>query len=113
YDSSVTYFESEHADPAGTILARQFPTTAAWTPNGPGICCASPGQKCNPSQFAQQWSTISWTALNFSVDDPFYYSYQYDSTGTDANSMFTASASDDLNCDGKNFSLFQRIGFVQ
>src|SRR5436853_3684138 len=62
YDSSVTYFESEHADQTGTILPRQFPLTASWTPNGPGVCCGSPGQKCNPSTFAAQWTTPSWTA---------------------------------------------------
>jgi len=113
YDSSVSYFESEHATQTGTILPRQFPLSASWTPNGPGICCAAPGQKCNPSTYAPQWSTNSWTALNFSVDDPFYYSYQYDAAGTDNTALFTASASGDLNCDGKTFSLFQRVGFVE
>ena len=113
YDSSVTYFESEHATQAGAILPRQFPGAVAWTPNGPGICCGDPGQKCQPSKYAAQWNNVSWTALNFSVDDPFYYSYQYDSAGTDATSQFSASASGDLNCDGKVFSLFQRVGFIQ
>ena len=28
YDSSVSYYEAEHADSAGTILAKQFPTAA-------------------------------------------------------------------------------------
>ena len=112
YDSSVTYYETEHATVAGQILPRQFPTSIAWTPNGPGICCAAAGQKCNPSVYAAQWSVPAWTALNFSVDDPFYYSYQYDAAGVDAAAVFTASASGDLNCDGKIFSLFQRVGFV-
>ena len=113
YDSSVTYFESEHANAAGQILPRQFPASAAWTPNGPGVCCGDPGQKCAPAKYNAQWNVASWTALNFSVDDPFYYSYQYDSAGTDSTANFTANASGDLNCDGKVFSLFQRVGLIQ
>jgi type IV pilus assembly protein PilA len=113
YDSSVTYYETEHADQSGKILARQFPVSVAWTPTGPGICCNDPGQKCNPATYAVQWSNSSWTALNFSVDDPFYYSYQYDAAGADTAAHFTASASGDLNCDGKKFSLFQRVGSIQ
>ena len=112
YDSAVTYFEAEHANAAGQILAKQFPVSVAWTPNGPGVCCGDAGQKCNPSVYAAQWANVSWTALNFSVDDPFYYSYQYDSGGVDAAAVFTASASGDLNCDAKVFSLFQRVGFI-
>ena len=111
YDSSVTYFESEHAAQNGNILARQFPATVAWSP-AQGICCSNTGQKCNPSLYAAQWTGGSWTALNFSVDDPFYFSYQYDSAGTEAAAVFTASSSGDLNCDGKIFSLFQRVGFI-
>jgi type IV pilus assembly protein PilA len=113
YDSSVTYFEAEHANAAGGILPRQFPASVGWTPNGPGVCCGDPGQKCAPGKYAAQWNNTSWTALNFSVDDPFYYSYQYDQAGVDANSQFSASASGDLNCDGKVFSLFTRVGFIQ
>ena len=113
FDSSVSYYESERANAAGQILPRQFPSSIAWTPNGPGVCCGDPGQKCAPAKYNAQWNTPSWTALNFSVDDPFYYSYQYDAGGTDTTANFTASASGDLNCDGKVFSLFQRVGFIQ
>src|SRR5512140_1076118 len=69
YDSSVAYFESEHADQTGKILARQFPNEVLWTPNGPGVCCANVGQKCDPAKFVNDWKVPSWTALNFSVDD--------------------------------------------
>ena len=80
FDSSVTYFEAEHAKQDGSILPRQFPDSATWTPNGPGICCGDPGQKCAPGKYATQFVTsLTWQTLNFSVDDPFYYSYQYDS----------------------------------
>ena len=113
YDSSVTYFETEHANQTGQIVARQFPSTQTMTPTPVGTCCGNTGQKCNPSTYAASWNTIAWQSLNFSVDDPFYYSYQYDSTGTDTAAAFTATASGDLTCDGANFSLFQRVGFIQ
>jgi len=113
YDSSVSYYESEHAAVNGDVLPRQFPASIGWTPNGPGICCGDVGQKCQPGKYAAQWVNGSWTALNFAVDDPFYYSYQYDSAGVDTNSAFSASASGDLNCDGKVFSLFTRVGNIQ
>ena len=111
YDSSVTYYETEHAAQNGSILNRYFPSSNAWVP-GQGTCCAQTGQKCNPASYAASWATANWTALNFSVDDPFYYSYQYDSSGSDSTAQFTASASGDLNCDGKVFSLFQRVGNI-
>ena len=112
YDSSVSYYESEHANQTGQILARQFPSTQTMTPTPVGTCCSNTGQKCNPSTYAASWGTNTWQSLNFSVDDPFYYSYQYDATGTDTAAAFTATASGDLTCDGA-FSLFQRVGFIQ
>jgi prepilin-type N-terminal cleavage/methylation domain-containing protein len=113
FDSSVSYYESEHAAQNGDVVPRQFPASVGWTPNGPGICCGDAGLKCLPGKYAAQWLNASWTALNFSVDDPFYYSYQYDSAGNDTTSTFSASASGDLNCDGKVFSLFTRVGNIQ
>ncbi len=34
FDSSVAYFEGEHADKSGNQLAKQFPTTVGLTPRG-------------------------------------------------------------------------------
>jgi type II secretory pathway pseudopilin PulG len=60
-----------------------------------GTCCnrGSMG-KCPPDP--SLWEGPPWDALRFSVDDPhyFYYSYQSDGTG------FTARAYGDLDCDG-------------
>jgi type IV pilus assembly protein PilA len=112
YDSSVSYFETEHANVSGQILARQFPSTQTMTPSPVGVCCSNSGQKCAPATYSASWATLTWQALNFSVDDPFYYSYQYDSAGTDTGAAFTATASGDLTCDGAKFSLFQRVGFI-
>ena len=60
---------------------------------------------------ARTWTAQTWTALNFSVDDPFYYSYAYASSGTDTGSKFTAGAYGDLNCDSVT-STYERAGSV-
>jgi prepilin-type N-terminal cleavage/methylation domain-containing protein len=110
YDSSVSYFESELASATGQILPKQFPQTQAATP-ATDFCCSQPGQKCaaNPAQ----WMTPTWQALNFGIDDPHYYWYSYDSTGTFNGSAdsasFDAKAQGNLNCDA-NHSLYQRHG---
>jgi type IV pilus assembly protein PilA len=108
YDASLAYFVSDHATQTGGILARQFPTTQSPTPLV-GSCCASAGRKCKPT--STMWRTTSWSALNFSVDDPFYYSYAYTSSGSDLTSKFTAEAYGDLNCDAR-YSTFERAGSV-
>jgi type IV pilus assembly protein PilA len=108
YDSSVSYFESEHSDSGGTILAKQFPTSAGPAPAA-NACCGQPGGKCAPNN--SLWAAATWTSLNFSVDDPFYYWYQYTSSGTDTTSKFTADAYGNLNCDPV-YSTYERLGSV-
>jgi len=114
FQSSVAYFEAEHAGIDQKIVPKQFPLSAAITPAGvKGICCASQGGKCDPSgAIATAWKTPTWSALNFSVDDPFYFSYQYDSAGADTTSNFSAWAFGDLDCDKTVFSTFMRGGSI-
>ena len=107
YDSSVSYYESEHSDSSGTILPKQFPTSAGPAPAA--TCCGQPGGKCKPDNTL--WTAATWTGLNFSVDDPFYYQYQYLSGGTDTGSTFKADAYGDLNCDAV-LSTYERLGSV-
>ena len=109
YDSSVSYFEAEHANRTGDIMSRQFPQAIAATPSI--RCCTNPGEKCTPDPSLWQDIGGTWAALNFSVDDPFYYQYQYDSTGTDTSASFTARAQGDLDCDNI-YSTFERVGHV-
>jgi hypothetical protein len=109
YDSSVAYYEAEHATSAGAILARQFPATQAWSPTT--NCGLQPGGKCNPATEAAAFNTNSWKSLNFSVDDPFYFSYQYNSAGTDSASTFSAEARADLDGDAI-YSLYRRSGSI-
>src|SRR5262249_25115571 len=108
YDSSVAYFAAEHAGPTGTIIPKQFPNPQTITPLL-GTCCASTGRKCAPN--TGLWHTPTWTALNFSVDDPFYYSYAYASSGADTTSQFKAGAYGDLNCNIR-YSTYERTGSV-
>ena len=112
FDSSVSYFNEEQADRTGRILPRQFPTTAeapdpgVW--NG-GVCKDGDSQKFQPD--LQTWDAPTWQALNFAVEDPFYFKYTYDSKEQGAGAHFTARANGDLNCD-QTQSTFERIGTV-
>jgi type IV pilus assembly protein PilA len=111
FDSSVSYFEEEHAARTGTIVPKQFPLSAVATPTP--TPCGQAGDKYPPPPPTRSTPPASetWNALNFSVDDPHYYWYSYDSVGTGTGSQFTARANADLNCNG-TFSTFERIGTV-
>jgi type IV pilus assembly protein PilA len=110
FDSSVAYFEADHASTTGLPLVKQFPTAPATNPT-PALkaCCGQAGDKCVPAP--TYWNDPTWSALNFSVDDPFYYSYQYNSAGTETSANFQAWAFGDLDCDGI-YSTYQRSGSV-
>lgn len=109
FDSSTSYFSKEHADRQGVIQERQFPFPVALTPTDRGFCSDGQAEKFPASKV--DWEPATWQALNFGLSDPHYYKYQYDSTGTDSASAFTARAIGDLNCDGI-FSTFERVGTV-
>ena len=102
FDSSVAYFEEEHASRTGDIVPKQFPVTATTSP-ALNTCATQPGGKCAPA--SSYWTQHTWNALNFSIDDPFYYSYTYESGGSDSTSTFTARANGNLNGDA-TFSTF-------
>ena len=77
-------------DKTGNTLAKQFPTTGGPSPAPDivGPCCGQTGDKCKPSP--TNFTADTWSALNFSVDDPFYFVYQYDSAGTETSANFQA-----------------------
>ncbi len=108
FDSSVSYYEGEHADIGGNILAKQFPGSVGPSPTA-NSCCGQAGDKCKPAPTI--FDNGNWAALNFSVDDPFYYWYQYIGTGTDTAATFQAYAYGNLDCD-TTYSTFQRSGTV-
>ena len=102
FDSSVSYYDSDHATMTGQILPPQFPQSIPLTPAE--IPCGEPVEPDWDS-----WSAATWEALNFAISDPHYYSYQYDSAGEGTAATFTASAFGDLDCDGV-ISTFVRVG---
>jgi type IV pilus assembly protein PilA len=61
---------------------------------GSGGCCGGPSNRCDavPTQFA---SDLVWRQLDFQIDEPslFYYNY------TGALTTFTATATGDIDCD--------------
>jgi type IV pilus assembly protein PilA len=108
FDSSVSYYEGEHADLQGNILPKQFPDPVGPTP-AVNSCCGQPGDKCKP--IAGTFDLPAWSALNFSVDDPFYYWYQYVSAGIETAANFQAYAYGNLDCDAI-YATFERSGTV-
>jgi type IV pilus assembly protein PilA len=108
FDSSVSYYEGEHADIGGNILQKQFPGSIGPAPAA-NTCCGQNGDKCKPN--TTYFDKPEWAALNFSVDDPFYYWYQYVSTGVETAAAFQAYAYGNLDCDA-TYSTFQRSGTV-
>ncbi len=109
WNSSAAYYVAEHATTAGNLVAKQFPASVGWSPAT--VCGQLSSGKCNPATEAPSWRGATWTALHFSVEDPFAYQYQYSSSGIGATSAFSAEAQGDLDGDG-TFSLFRRSGTV-
>jgi type IV pilus assembly protein PilA len=102
FDSSVSYLHSEHATPEGKILPRHFPKSA---PRTPATTACKDGEPIKHMPTPEMWNHPTWQALNFAIQDPFYYQYEYVS---DAKG-FTARAIGDLDCDGV-LSTFERVG---
>ncbi|MDB4970593.1 MAG: fimbiral protein PilA [Myxococcales bacterium] len=111
YDSSVAYYEADHADKSGVAILKQFPTNAGPSPGATATaaCCGQSGDRCVPAP--TNFASDSWTVLHFSVDDPFFFVYQYSTSGTDTSATFGAWAFGDLDCDSIQ-STFERSGSV-
>ena len=104
---SVTFYSTDHVDAAGVSLAKQFPATVA---NVPGAECACQATGKCPGGGAE-WRNASWTALQFSIPDPFLYKPKYTSAGVGRASTFVAEVTGDLDCDG-TLSNFKRLGAI-
>jgi prepilin-type N-terminal cleavage/methylation domain-containing protein len=104
YNGARIYWLEPHGA-AGSIqpLPAQFPDAHAATPAL--SCCASGGARCLP--VAAEWADPTWLGLGFSMDDPYYYQYEFLSSASE----FTARAIGNLDCDA-SFSTFSMIGRV-
>lgn len=106
YDGARAYYMDSHASPRSMApVPRQFPGPSVGPTPPLGACCKQPKHKCAPQQ--QLWTNPVWVALQFSVDDPHYYSYSYIVKGN----QFTARANGDLDCDGE-YSTFEMHGMI-
>lgn len=101
YDAAVLYHATEHFDAAGALLPRQWPDdTPTHYPETVGAC-DQPGHRWPPSE--SYWPHPSMQALGFSIDEPFYFSYDWDpwgGAGMAAGEYFYARALGDQDCDG-------------
>jgi hypothetical protein len=109
FDSSVSYYNEEHADRTGRVIPRQFPSGATRTPARAAPCVDGKPVALTPTDATFAAST--WQALNFAVDEPHFYQYEYESAGTGTSSTFIARAIADLDCDGIE-AVFERHGRV-
>ena len=82
----------------------KFPAGAGPTPPR-GSCCLGHDDRCPPDPAL--WTGDTWRQLRFSMDDPFQYSYTFESGDTE----FSARAEGDLDCDG-TYSTFEIVGKV-
>ena len=73
----------------------RFPQAAAGPTPAVGTCCAKGGQ-CPASPDA--WSAPAWRLLDFSVDGPHRYAYQYELAS--GGQVAVLRAIGDLDCDG-------------
>ena len=104
YDSSVSYYDTDHATPTGAILAPQFPASTLST--NPALADIGATKV-----ITTDWTNATWQALNFAVSDPHYYAYQYNSAGSSIGATFIASAFGNLD-DDDTYSTFVRVGTV-
>lgn len=111
FDGSVAYYERDWSNRFGAAVPKQFPGAGEQLGPTPltNSCCSPEGDKCAPN--AAQWAQPHWQALNFAVDDPHYYWYQYVAAPPDPRTGFTARAMGNLNCAG-GYSTFERVGGV-
>ncbi len=115
YKSSSHYYAAPRvAAGTGLKIECQFPASQVMTPDVTGKkCCGGANDidgddRCDVN--TAQWTTETWSALNFQMNDQHYFGYTYESSGTLAAAQFTVTANADLDCDGI-LSTFQRFGY--
>jgi len=106
-NGAINYFNAEHVDPSGNPLPRQFPGFAGPTPVAG--CCTGPVGNCTGGD--PDWTDPAWQALHFSMHHDHYYTYEFYSSRNGDDSVFTATARGDLDCDG-NRSHYEWFGFI-
>ena len=104
YGSARAYYV-DAAVPGSIEVSPQFPEPSAGPTPPLGSCCKGEGGRCAPD--SALWDRDPWRELEFSMDDPHRYSYQY--KVDNAHKRITVSAYGDLDCDG-TYSTFSMTG---
>jgi len=108
HEGAVAYYGAEHATAGvdATLYTSCVPATITWSP-----ATAAAGQKNDAEDAATIFAAAGWTALDFSMGDDFYYSYQFNNPGSSGcnvtSGTFIYEAKGDLDGDTTT-SLFQR-----
>lgn len=108
FDGAITSYQTDVTTRVGNPMTAEFPGTVGATP-GENKCCENGFMRC-PAD-ATAFDQLTWHKLQFSVDDPHYYWYSFDSSGAGSTAAFTARANGNLDCDDI-YSTFERVGFV-
>lgn len=110
YDGARAYYMDPQASAASmTVVAKQFPAPSIGPTPPLAKLCANGADKFMPD--AADWEAPVWMALNFAMQDPHYYSYEYKVEGEGAAQKFTVLAYGDLDCDGEH-STFKISGSI-
>ena len=95
----VSYYDEEHVDVAGTIIAKYFVSAAPSPASPPGI-----------NKVTYNWDgDTNWVALKFGTDSAVLFAYTNITSGVGSTAAFTARAQGNLNGD-TTYSLFERVG---
>ena len=106
YRRSVLYYAGTRSfeSIAPVVPPRQFPIGAPRTPP------AVPAGR-RTVDVRGTWQHPTWQALDYTIDGPHYFAYEYDSAGVGAGASFTARAFGDLDGNGV-FSTYERAAHV-
>ena len=115
YKSASNYYTAPRvASGTGAKLQCQFPNNQDMTPDVSNKRCCGGAQDTDKDDRCDvdtsKWTTPTWSALNFQMNDQHYFGYHFSSQGTLSAAKFTAKANADLDCD-TTLSTFERYGY--
>jgi prepilin-type N-terminal cleavage/methylation domain-containing protein len=106
YEGARAYYLGSQLTRGETRQTLDYQFPASHGPNPAVSCCLNPGGKCPADPVL--WDLPTWSSLTFQISDPFYFQYEFVSSGTGADAMFTARALGDLDCDTRK-STFEMV----
>ncbi|MGC6417288.1 MAG: type IV pilin protein [Bradymonadia bacterium] len=110
FDGAVTSYQDEQVTRDGAVLPPRFPLTSPLSPAENSCCQTNPTSgRCAGN--AESFAHSTWHKLGFSLSDPHFYWYTFESRGEGGGAHFTARANGNLDCD-ETFSTFERLGYV-